>query len=395
MLTRVPDYFERFSCLAGACPHSCCIGWEVVIDPATARTLPRPAGRLSGEPSAGGPPGPMRTGSGLLPAPGRAVPLPGRRGLCARSTGRLGEAATSSHLPEPPPVHRGVRPLPGDQPGGLLPGGLRRCCWADRAPLAFRETEPPGGAGGGGSVAGAAAGGAGSGCSACSGGPVAGPSGAGWGTGWPWPLAAQEPAGRRSGRRSCRPWPPGVGARRRRPAGQRRAPGCSRRSLELLGELEVLEPAWRELLAAAAGSAAAGAGRMRRCWSGSAAYFLFRYGLKAVNDGDLARPGRFLRAGGADGGAPGPRLRAAGGGAGAGSAGRSSTISGTTWTALQDRVLGGWPRLAPGRFRSELRPVTERICAVCPAFPLGPLLVENRKKCIKPELTFAGKCCTL
>ena len=36
MQVRVPDYFDEFSCLAGACPHSCCIGWEVVIDEDTA-----------------------------------------------------------------------------------------------------------------------------------------------------------------------------------------------------------------------------------------------------------------------------------------------------------------------------------------------------------------------
>lgn len=32
MLTVVPDYYEQFRCLAGACPHSCCEQWEVVID---------------------------------------------------------------------------------------------------------------------------------------------------------------------------------------------------------------------------------------------------------------------------------------------------------------------------------------------------------------------------
>ena len=32
MLVRVPDYFEQFQCLAGACPHTCCEKWEVVID---------------------------------------------------------------------------------------------------------------------------------------------------------------------------------------------------------------------------------------------------------------------------------------------------------------------------------------------------------------------------
>lgn len=32
MLIRVPDYYHDFRCLAGACPHSCCEKWEVVID---------------------------------------------------------------------------------------------------------------------------------------------------------------------------------------------------------------------------------------------------------------------------------------------------------------------------------------------------------------------------
>lgn len=36
MLTRVPDYFDQFHCLAGACPHTCCAGWEVVLDEETA-----------------------------------------------------------------------------------------------------------------------------------------------------------------------------------------------------------------------------------------------------------------------------------------------------------------------------------------------------------------------
>ena len=28
----VPDYYERFSCIAGECKHSCCVGWEIDID---------------------------------------------------------------------------------------------------------------------------------------------------------------------------------------------------------------------------------------------------------------------------------------------------------------------------------------------------------------------------
>lgn len=30
-----PDYFPEFACIAGACKHSCCIGWEIDIDPDT------------------------------------------------------------------------------------------------------------------------------------------------------------------------------------------------------------------------------------------------------------------------------------------------------------------------------------------------------------------------
>lgn len=30
-----PDYYKDFKCIAGACRHSCCIGWEIDIDPET------------------------------------------------------------------------------------------------------------------------------------------------------------------------------------------------------------------------------------------------------------------------------------------------------------------------------------------------------------------------
>lgn len=36
MRIRVPDYYHRFHCLAGSCPHTCCEKWEVVIDEETA-----------------------------------------------------------------------------------------------------------------------------------------------------------------------------------------------------------------------------------------------------------------------------------------------------------------------------------------------------------------------
>ncbi len=33
MKTIVPDYYKSFKCIAGACRHSCCAGWEIDIDP--------------------------------------------------------------------------------------------------------------------------------------------------------------------------------------------------------------------------------------------------------------------------------------------------------------------------------------------------------------------------
>ena len=35
MITIVPDYYREFRCIADKCRHSCCIGWEIDIDPAT------------------------------------------------------------------------------------------------------------------------------------------------------------------------------------------------------------------------------------------------------------------------------------------------------------------------------------------------------------------------
>ena len=32
MRVMVPDYYKEFACIAGACRHSCCIGWEIDID---------------------------------------------------------------------------------------------------------------------------------------------------------------------------------------------------------------------------------------------------------------------------------------------------------------------------------------------------------------------------
>lgn len=47
MMLRKPQYYDKFQCLAGACPDSCCYGWTVDIDPDTAaryRALTGPLG---------------------------------------------------------------------------------------------------------------------------------------------------------------------------------------------------------------------------------------------------------------------------------------------------------------------------------------------------------------
>ena len=48
MLTAYPDYYPKFRCIAGACRHSCCIGWEIDIDEeslAKYQNLPDPLGQ--------------------------------------------------------------------------------------------------------------------------------------------------------------------------------------------------------------------------------------------------------------------------------------------------------------------------------------------------------------
>jgi len=49
MQTIVPDYYKDFQCIAGACRHSCCVGWEIDVDEdALARfdALDTPYGRV-------------------------------------------------------------------------------------------------------------------------------------------------------------------------------------------------------------------------------------------------------------------------------------------------------------------------------------------------------------
>ncbi len=46
MLTRIPDYFDDFRCLAGSCPDTCCGMWLIVVDPETKASYDRLEGPL-------------------------------------------------------------------------------------------------------------------------------------------------------------------------------------------------------------------------------------------------------------------------------------------------------------------------------------------------------------
>ena len=46
MLQVVPDYYKEFQCIAGKCQHSCCIGWEIDIDPEMAEYYQNLPGKL-------------------------------------------------------------------------------------------------------------------------------------------------------------------------------------------------------------------------------------------------------------------------------------------------------------------------------------------------------------
>lgn len=102
MLTRVPDYYEAFHCLAGACPHTCCEKWEVVVDEETARRYQETPGSLGERLREA-----LQTdeeGGFLLPPPGRPVPL-SEPGESVRDPPDIGSRGHVPDLPDPPPVH--------------------------------------------------------------------------------------------------------------------------------------------------------------------------------------------------------------------------------------------------------------------------------------------------
>ena len=99
MLLRVPDYFEQFRCLAGACPHTCCAKWEVVIDEETAQRYQELSDPLGEK---------LRAvlrydedGDACFPLDGGRCPFLDGEGLCEIHR-KLGEDATSITCREHP-----------------------------------------------------------------------------------------------------------------------------------------------------------------------------------------------------------------------------------------------------------------------------------------------------
>ena len=44
-----PDFYDDFRCIASACRHSCCAGWEIDIDEDTADYYAELSGAIGGE----------------------------------------------------------------------------------------------------------------------------------------------------------------------------------------------------------------------------------------------------------------------------------------------------------------------------------------------------------
>ena len=276
MLLRVPDYFEQFRCLAGTCPHTCCAKWEVVIDEETAQRYQELSGPLGEK---------LRTvlrydedGDACFPLDGGRCPFLDGEGLCEIHR-KLGEAATSVTCREHPRFVEDYGPFREITLSASCPAA-NALLLGSRETLTFQEREDG----------------------------APGEPGDPW-LSWLLPLRQRmlalaedrsRPLKRRlwevldlasavqlcleTEREEDLPgliggWQPG------NRTGSAAGPGLFPEALSALSDLEVLEPDWPALLkqAAAAETAVVEEALLER----TAVYFLFRYILKAVNDGDV------------------------------------------------------------------------------------------------------------
>ena len=276
MIIRIPEYYQEFRCLAGACPHTCCSGWEVVLDEGTAQRYLAEEGPLGER---------LRrhlqkdeAGDFCFPLSGGRCPFLDGENLCQIHR-QLGEEATSVTCREHPRFTEEYGPFREITLSASCPAANALLLGSD-APLTFLEME------------------------------TAEPEEAGddW-LCWLLPLRERMLTVLKDRRRPLKErlasflelaleaqwlldeerleelpgladsWEP---EKSRPPEG---ASGLFPAAQRLVGRREVLEPQWRGLQAQAE-TAPAIEGPQNQL-ERVAVYFAFRYLLKTVNDGDL------------------------------------------------------------------------------------------------------------
>ena len=127
-----PDFYDDFRCIASACCHSCCAGWEIDIDEDTADYYAELSGAIGGE---------LRAHISAEPEPHFVMTEDGRcpflcgDGLC-RLILTLGEDALCDICAEHPRFYNFT--------GGREESGLGLCCeevvrllYSSDAPIGF------------------------------------------------------------------------------------------------------------------------------------------------------------------------------------------------------------------------------------------------------------------
>ncbi len=137
MRVTVPDFYEEFHCLAGACPHTCCEKWEVVIDGETARRYLEVPGLLGQRLRAA-----LQTdsdGDQCFALSGGRCPFLNGENLCAIHCA-LGQQATSVTCREHPRFTEDYGPFREITLSASCPEA-NRLLLSGNAPLDFHSTE--------------------------------------------------------------------------------------------------------------------------------------------------------------------------------------------------------------------------------------------------------------
>lgn len=139
MIRRFPTFFHDFRCLAGSCPRSCCIGWEVEIDDDSAAAYQSVAAPLGAELRAS-----LRTdadGALCFPLAGRRCPFLDAENLC-RIHRQLGQEYTSITCREHPRFTEDFGSLQEISLSASCPEAARLLL-SNSAPLTFCEETLP------------------------------------------------------------------------------------------------------------------------------------------------------------------------------------------------------------------------------------------------------------